>query len=219
MFERITRIIPKYAIIPLIACMLCNLTAYYVPKLIIDPSRYHDLSIPGVDAEIPFIAFFVFPYALAFVQWVVGFIAIARESKEWCLKLWTSDCIAKLICLAIFIIYPTAITLPEITGSNIAEIAVKTVYFFDTPTNLFPSIHCLESWICIRMTLPLRRVPEWYKHSTFVLSIFVFASVVLIKQHFAIDILAGILVFEVVYFIVNKTKMYRLGSRMLPFFN
>lgn len=69
------------------------------------------------------------------------------------------------------------------------------------------------------MTLPLRRVPDWYKHSMFICSLFVFASVVFIKQHYVVDIFAGILLFEVVYFVVNKTRAYRLGARIFPFFN
>lgn len=219
MLKKITRIIPQYAIIPLLTCMLFNFTAYYVPKLIIDPSRYNGLAIPGIDSEIPFVPFFVFPYAIAFAQWVIGFIVIAREGKKRCLMLVATDVIAKLTCMAVFIIYPTAIELPEVTGSSLSELVVRTVYFFDTPTNLFPSIHCLESWICVRMTLPLRRVPEWYKHLMFVLSAFVFASVVLIKQHYAIDILAGILVFEAAYFVVKKTRVHRLGARIFPFFD
>ena len=219
MINKIMRIIPKYAIIPLLVCVICNLTVYIVPKFIVDPSCYHSLAIPGVDAEIPFITFFGIPYVIAFAQWTVGFIVIARESKERCLKLVVTDTIAKLTCMVFFILYPTAIELPEVNGNGLGATIIRIVYFFDTPTNLFPSIHCLESWICVRMTLPLPRVPEWYKHAMFIVSIFVFASVVLIKQHYVVDIFAGILLFEIVYFIVNKARLHRLGARMLPFFD
>ena len=219
MWKKITRIIPEYAIIPLLASVVFNFVAYLVPKFVVDPSDYHSLAIPGVDSAIPFVTFFALPYVLAFVQWVIGFIVIARESREWCLRLVITDVIAKLSCMVFFLVYPTAIEIPEVVGNSPFDLIARIIYFFDTPTNLFPSIHCVESWICIRMTLPLRRVPDWYKHSMFICSLFVFASVVFIKQHYVVDIFAGRLLFEVVYFVVNKTRAYRLGARIFPFFN
>ena len=60
MWKKITRIIPEYAIIPLLASVVFNFVAYLVPKFVVDPSDYHSLAIPGVDSAIPFVTFLRF---------------------------------------------------------------------------------------------------------------------------------------------------------------
>ena len=62
--------------------------------------------------------------------------------------------------------------------------------------NLFPSIHCLESWCCIHAAFEMKKVPNWYKGVTVVMSLGVFASTLLVKQHVLLDMFGGIAVFE-----------------------
>ena len=77
------------------------------------------------------------------------------------------------------------------------------IYQMDAPVNLFPSIHCLESWCCIHAAFCMKKTPRWYLPVTIVMSLCVFASTLLVKQHVFIDIIGGILVFEAGYFIAK----------------
>ena len=74
----------------------------------------------------------------------------------------------------------------------------------DAPVNLFPSIHCLESWCAIHAAFTMKKMPNWYRLVTVVMSLGVFASTLFIKQHVILDMFGGIAVFEVGYFVAGK---------------
>ena len=200
------RFIPRYAIIPSLIVIAANFIAYYGGDLIASGFHHYNIETP-LDDKLPFIEFFVVFYVLAYVQWVMSYILIAREGKALFYKFVVADVLAKVMCLIIFIAFPTTISHQGEPGNNPFGFVTKIVYFFDSPTNLFPSIHCLESWICLRAALQMKKVPTWYKPFTCVFSVAVFLSTVFLKQHVVVDIPAGILVFELALIIVNLTGL------------
>jgi len=132
---------------------------------------------------------------------------IARESREEIYKVASANILAKIFCGIIFVALPTAMVRAEITGGGIFNLLTSFIYAADTPAvNLFPSIHCLESWAVFRCSLKLK-LPIGYKIAMGIFSLGVFASVLLVKQHIILDIPAGILVFELGYLIVHLTKI------------
>lgn len=196
MQKKLEKWIPRYARLPLIALLLINFIAYYGSRLLTRGAMFYDLSI-ALDAQIPFCPAFIVFYILAYAQWFFGFIIIAREDRETCRRVMGGEMIAKLICLACFVAIPTCITRPEVNGNGVFERLTQLIYRCDAPINLFPSIHCLDSWLCFRGAQKLRRVPRWYAPSMLVLTLFVFASTVLVKQHVLVDIPAAILAGEI----------------------
>lgn len=196
-------IIPKYAFVPLILLVLANAITYNGSKFITN-SMYHNNASLFIDNYIPFLPIFISFYILAFVQWIVGYILIARESKEYCYQYFSAELIAKMICLFFFLVFPTTIERPCINGSGIWLFLTRFIYSMDAPVNLFPSIHCLESWMCFRGSLGLKKVPKWYSYFTFFFSVLVCLSTVFVKQHVFVDIIGGILVVEIGIFLANK---------------
>ena len=143
-------------------------------------------------------------YILAFVQWGVSYILIARDSRELCYRFAIGNICAKIICLFFFLLFPTTLTRPEISGTDLCSRLVQLIYTIDAPVNLFPSIHCLESWACIRAAFLLKNSNRIYKIVTILMSLGVFASTLLIKQHVIVDVFGGILVFEVGFKLIQK---------------
>lgn len=188
--------LPKYSYIPLLSVLLINFITYYCSKIITNSFFHYQIS-SFIDDFLPFCPVFILFYILAYLQWIIGFIIISRESKEICYKFLSAEIIAKFCCLFFFFLFPTIMMRPVITGNSIWETMTKWVYFMDEPVNLFPSIHCLESWICFRGAMHLKKIPKCYKYIMFIFSIFVFLSTVLVKQHVFWDILGGILVVEI----------------------
>ena len=94
------------------------------------------------------------------------------------------------------VLLPTTMERPEVVGTSVFDWLVKFIYHMDAPVNLFPSIHCLESWCCIHAAFEMKKVPNWYKGVTVVMSLGVFASTLLVKQHVLLDMFGGIAVFE-----------------------
>jgi len=182
----------KYWYIPVFLMILFNFVAYTGSKILTDSgSRHYDFSLP-IDAAIPFIPEFIIIYVLSYVQWVFGFGLIAVESKEVCYRVISSEIIAKIICMIIFLVFPTIMVRADITGNGFFEWATNFIYGLDTPTTLFPSVHCLESWILFRTAHKISRHKKWLIPAWFIFALLVFASVVFVKQHSIIDIFVAI---------------------------
>lgn len=206
---QLKKVYPRYTVIPLLSVLVVTFATYYIPKLITLNSDHHDLS--GLfQISVPFIPFFVIFYVLAYAQWFIGYTLIARESKDLCYRILSGEIIAKLISFVIFIIYPTMMVRPEITGTGVFDKLTQLLYYIDKPNTLFPSIHCLESWLCFRGSLEMTSIRKWYAPLSFVISALVFLSTIFIGQHIPIDIPAGIIVAEIGIIISKRTRADRI---------
>ena len=201
----IKKLIPDYAAKPLLLAVAANFIIYVGVSQIRGDLTFRSLALP-VDDWIPFFAPFIIFYILAYVQWIANYLLIAREGKDFCYHFVYGDVISKLFCLVFFLFLPTTLVRPEVTGNGICERLVRLIYQMDAPVNLFPSIHCLESWCCIHAAFCMKKTPRWYLPLTIVMSLCVFASTLLVKQHVFIDVFGGILVFEIGYFLAGKKK-------------
>lgn len=191
----IKRIIPDYAIIPIALMLTVNGFVYSGTRIFTDKMTHYDLSSP-LDYRIPFIAVFVVPYLLAFLQWIIGYIVIAHQGKEYCQKVMAGEIISKIFVGILFIVFPTVMLRVEITGNGIFDTIIAVIYRMDAPTNLFPSIHCLESYICMRSAIEIRNSCTGYKVAMIGMSILVFLSTLFIKQHVIVDVFGAVLVAE-----------------------
>lgn len=202
------RCVPRYARLPLVAMLGVNMIAYYGARLFTAGAARIDMALP-LDGRIPFCPAFIVFYILAYAQWFFGFICIARESRETCFRVLGGEMLAKLICLILFIALPTEMIRPDARGEGVWLWLVRLIYRTDAPVNLFPSIHCLDSWICFRGAVGLKRTPRWYAPSMLVMTLLVLASTVLVKQHVLADIPAGILAAEVGLFLSRRLRLDR----------
>ena len=211
--QGLERILPSYARIRLVLVVIINLIVYEGTQFLMLHAKHWDLALP-LDARIPFRPAWIVIYILAYLQWAVGFIVISRESRAHCNRVLAGEIIAKFICMLFFIALPTRIERPVVEGSGFIAWLMRLVYAGDLPGNLFPSIHCLESWLCFRGAIGMKRVPRWYAPAMLALSLMVFASTVLVKQHVLVDIPAGVLVAELGLLLSDKLRAGRLLDRL-----
>lgn len=209
-------VLPKYAYIPLLSVIVINFVVYWGTRLITGGLTHFNFTLP-IDGAIPFVPAFALIYLGSYIQWVVGFVLIARENRELCYRVLSGEIISKLICMALFLAIPTTMVRPEITSDGFFDSMVAFIYRSDTPDNLFPSLHCLESWICFRGAMQIKKVGKWYAVFSLIFSLLVFASTVLVKQHVFVDIAAGVLVCEIGQFIAKKTDSARIFRRIESF--
>ena len=211
--QELERILPSYARIPLALLVIINLIVYEGTQFMMLHAKHWDLALP-LDARIPFRPAWIVIYILAYLQWAVGFIVISRESREHCYRVFMGELIAKFICGLFFIALPTRIARPQLEGGGFIAWLMRLVYAGDLPGNLFPSIHCLESWLCFRGAIGMKRAPRWYAPAMLALTLMVFASTLLVKQHMLVDIPAGVLVAEVGLLLSDKLRAGRLLDRL-----
>lgn len=203
----------KYWWIPVFSMFAINFLSYSGSKFVTDSGFHYDISL-SIDSALPFIPSFIIIYILSYLQWVVGYGLIAVESKEVCYRVISSEIIAKLICLVIFLVLPTSMQRPDTAGHGIFGDITELIYLLDTPTTLFPSVHCLESWILFRTAHKITRHKKWLVPLWFVFAILVFASVLFVKQHLILDIPAAILVGEIGLFLGKKLKAERIFEKL-----
>lgn len=194
--KKLFNILPRYGWIMIACSLTLNVLTYNGTRLLIENSTKYDLTTT-LDTLIPFRTEWVIIYLLAYIQWFIGFVAAGRERKALCYRILGGEMIAKFLCMVCYILIPVTIVRPEIVGNAPWDYITRLIYHIDAPESLFPSIHCLESYICFRGAMLSEKLPRWYVPVTGCFALLVFASTVLIKQHFLLDIIAGVLVGEI----------------------
>lgn len=212
------KIIPTYAIFPLILTGLMNLFAYQGNKLIqfiVGIDRGVDLTTPW-DSFFAFHPTWVLVYIGTFVFWAYQYTTVARESPEKAYQLAAADFVAKLICFFFFAFMPTTNVRPEVEGSGFIPFLMRFIYWFDTPTNLFPSIHCFVAWLGTRYMFECKKLRHKGLTCTLCVigSILVFLSTLHTKQHVLPDVAAGIVVAEIGWFTAQFTKLPKVVERI-----
>lgn len=197
MREKLHHLLPGYGFFPLAAVVTMNMFVYQGSRMISQGLPHYSLA-GSLDHQIPFIPEFISIYLLSFPFWIIGFILIARESREVCYRFLLAELIAKVFCLVFFILYPTTITRPAIhETSNLWLSLTDLIFRLDAPDNLFPSIHCLESWVCFRGAMHLKKTPRWWCPLSLVMALAVFGSTVFVKQHVVADMIGAVVIFEI----------------------
>ena len=146
------KIVPPENSLPLAITGLMNLIAFSGPKLlqVLGWSLpMHDMTA-AFDRAFPFSPVWVFVYVAAFPFWIYQYSVVAKESRSLCYRLVAADFAAKVICLLFFVLLPTHNVRPPLETGGFTGWAMRTIWLLDTPTNLFPSIHCFVSWLGTR---------------------------------------------------------------------
>lgn len=211
----IQKALPKYMLIPLIILIVGNLSSYYVPHFInVMMGRSYVNMTSSLDDKISVRPAFTIIYVLAFPFWYLITYYYLRKSGEHAFRFSLSNLSAKITCAVIFILIPSTLVRPDLTGTGLSVRLLSLIYRSDAPTNLFPSIHCLESWFCFRCIYDERSVPLLFKAISFLFAILICMSTVFTKQHVLLDIPAGIFLAEI-FWRLNSLHLIRRFYRKL----
>ena len=136
-------------------------------------------------------------YVMAFVQWVVCYYITFRFGTVEKTYMLFADTVSKIVCMLFFAFMPVTIERPVPSG-RFAWL-LKFIYKCDKPTNLFPSMHCLLSFLSCAAVATIGVIPLGVRIANCVFSLFVYASTLFTKQHVFNDVLAGIVLGVVTY--------------------
>ena len=211
--KHIEKIIPMRSFFSVIFCFVFNSLIYTGTQILMGSAKHYDLT-NGLDRSIPFMPGWSFIYLGCFLFWAVNYILITRQSREEWFQFATGDYLSRLICGIFFVLLPTTNIRPEIVGDGVVQGLIRFIYRIDAPTNLFPSIHCLVSWMCFIGIRGKSYIPKWYRIFSCLFAIAVFASTLFTKQHFVVDVVAGVIFAEICYYIGRHTKFYRKVGRI-----
>lgn len=211
---KISSIVPKDRIAPLIAALLFN-TAVYVGSRMI-AGNWHHYNIEGpIDHMIPFFAPSVILYLGCYLFWAANYIIIARQEKKEVCQFFSADLISRAVCFLFYVFFPTTNTRPEIATDGLWNQMMHFLYQIDAADNLFPSIHCLVSWFCYIGLRKNKDVPISYRIFSCVTALMICASTLLTKQHVIVDVAGGILLAEICLRIGKKDAVWTRYEHVL----
>ena len=149
--------------------------------------RYYDMSL-WFEKDIPFVPSMIIGYSFVFVLIAVAFLVIDNMPDFWdiCRRFF----VMVTICFAVFLILPVRMNFrPEVSpGDGLITEAVSFYFWMDKPYNLFPSMHLAGSFFSAFYCMRRGRIIGW---TTMTMAVIVGVSVVLLKQHYIMDVMAG----------------------------
>lgn len=196
--RHIDKIIPRRCLLPLLLLVAVNMLAYYGGMALSGVFPVHNWALP-IDDWFPIRPIWAVIYVSSFVLWVVNYILISRDSSPMVYRLAAADITGKCIGFLFFLFLPTTIQQPSLAEFGWEAFLLRIVYFFDEPTNLFPSLHCFMSWMAFRPMLNCKHFHRSYKIIVFVWCLLIFVSTLYTKQHVFLDVLGGWLLAELCY--------------------
>lgn len=195
--------IPDYARQPLIAALIWNQTVYLGTKLLAGSWPHYDMTT-GFDRATPFLPWTVLIYFGSFAFWVICYIYCASQGKRQAYRFLCADFLAKAVCIFFFLLIPTTNVRPTVEGSSFWCAFMRFIYQMDTPDNLFPSIHCLISWLCFLGVRDAPNASSKSRYGVLCMTIAIFISTLTTKQHVVADVLGGVLLAQACYWAANK---------------
>lgn len=196
----------KIEIKPLIAtvCLVCiQSILYFVSKLL-----QGNLNLIGntIDTKIPFVPAFFIPYCIWYLMIFIIPYYLYCKDKDKFIKYTIAYILCSMIGNIVFISYPSTVARPTVTGTDIFSLIAKFIYWIDTPTNCFPSLHCAISMLFILYICESKNTNIITKISVCIISILIMLSTLFTKQHVFIDFISGDIIALIVYLIVKPSK-------------
>ena len=203
----------KLWLLPL-GAVIWNQSVYYGGNFLAKNALHWNLEL-WLDPLVPFLPWTVSIYLGCFLFWAVCYVWMAKEDTAIACRFYLADFLAKGVCLIFFLLLPTTNLRPPVPGTGLWDHLMRFVYQVDAPTNLFPSIHCLVSWLCFIGVRRLPGAPRWSVWFTGLMASAICLSTLTTRQHVIVDVLGGILLAEASYWAAGREVLLGPASRFL----
>lgn len=184
-------LLPIYGWVCLAVMFFFQMAAFCGTRALIAGRTLHDLSLP-LDGRIPLRCEWVSIYVLSYVSWAVSALRILPHGKARAYRVASVYIAGMLMAAATFLIWPGTIQRPGITGGGLWAAMLRWIYRVDPPTSLCPSLHVMVSFFCWWGTWDCPGIGRGFRWFNGVFLILVCLSVLLVKQHAVVDVIAGL---------------------------
>ncbi len=209
--NRLSEETERYFRLSFTMALLSNQIAFQGSRLL-EKGRFHaDLTLP-FDAVIPFLPWTISIYLGCFLFWFFLYRLAARLPRQTADRFFCANFLGKAISFIVFTAFPTTITRPDLQGMyepDIWQSAIRFLYWIDAPDNLFPSLHCMISWLCWVGIRGNKQVPVMWRLAALLMAVAVCLSTLTTRQHVLLDVAGGILLSEICYWVAGSEKLLR----------
>lgn len=184
---------PEFAHVKLIAGWVVYILCFILTEQLIPAEVCHPIWCP-LDDVIPFCEWFVIPYItwypfIAFTLIYYLFYNVDKFKRLQCYIM-----ILQAVAIISFVVYPSRQDLrPEVLPrDNLLTQIIAGLYAADTNTGVCPSLHVSISLAIAEAWLRDKAAPAWWRWAMAALGLLISISVVFVKQHSVLDVLAAI---------------------------
>jgi len=204
--------------VPFSLVLLIGLVPLYIliPELFPPRTRY--LPELAIDRALPLVPVWALVYGALYFFLILLPIFVVRQDE----LVRRTVCAYLAIWIAayafFFVIYPTAAPRPaRIVGEGFAAWGLRALYSSDPPYNCFPSLHVAHSFVS---ALAAQRVNRGLGVLATICAALVALSTLFTKQHYVVDVIAGVVLAFVAYltFIATypRERVPELDRRVAP---
>ena len=115
----------------------------------------------------------------------------------------------------LFLLIPTTNVRPEIVGGTLWDALMRMLYRIDAPDNLFPSIHCVMSWLCWIAVRERKAASRFCRCFSLIAAVAVCISTLTTRQHVILDAVGGVLLAEGSYYVAGSRRVCGTYSAVL----
>ena len=171
-----------------------------------------DVKIAAIDDALPFIVNSSIFYFASYPYWFIAALAVTRCGKEHVVNLAIGYAICIFIGLFFFVFMPTYY---DRVGEGVYQAVHQPggmngllAFIYDNDgkemgNNLFPSFHCLVTMYWCLAAHFRKELPRGYKIFTIIMVILICTCTLTTKQHYFLDVVSGIGIATVIFFIVK----------------
>ena len=143
----------------------------------------------ALDRMISFNPVGIWAYLSFFALIPYAYLSIDLHKIRW---LRSAMQVSALVCGAAFLIWPTTLTYPAISGEGLSQRLLRFLSSADTSQNCLPSLHGALTLLCIWAIQDTKRKA----HSGFIIlwGVLIFFSILQLRRHITIDLGAGLIV-------------------------
>ena len=193
-----SRAAERYFWVSFFLTLLCNQIPFQGARLLVRNRVHYSLELP-IDSLVPFLPWMISVYLGCFVFWFLHYRLVAHLPREKADRFFAANLLAKAIIFLFYILLPTKMTRPALSGTGFWDLCLRFMYWIDEPNNLFPSLHCMIAWLCWLGVRGNAEVPPLWRVTAFVMALAVCFSTLAIRQHVLLDVFGGILLSEICY--------------------
>lgn len=197
-------------ILPMLALLSIPLCGLLYLVLNHDVNGAYSL-VTDLDRGMPFIKVFVIPYLFWYIFLLFGLLYLCRVNRSGFYKTVVIYDLGLLIASLIYYLFQTMVPRPILVGDDWLTHMVSFVYQMDQPFNCFPSTHVFTTYLLMRGIQQYAR-SIGLKLVVHLIGLSIILSTVLIKQHVILDVVASIILVELLYRTVHYITEEGIGK-------
>lgn len=204
--------------VPVSMILLVAIVPFYVViPAILPPSTRHVPEL-ALDRALPLVPFWSIVYGALYLFLILLPIFVVRQDELIRRMVYAYLLIWITAYVFFFVVYPTVAPRPDkVSGAGFAVWGLRALYSADPPYNCFPSLHVAHSFVS---ALACSRVHRRLGIIAMISATLVAFSTVFTKQHYVLDLVAGVILAFAAYGIFlrpySRDQISEFDRRVAP---